>query len=271
MTTSNQVTLRKALRILCAFTMERPYLSISEISTLTGYPYSTVHRFVSILAREGFLALDERHQPGRYKLGLRLFELGSVVRETFDLRRASLDILETLARKTNETVHLVVRDGNAGIYLEKVELPGKTVHYSRVGKKLPLHCTASGKALLSGLPDAEVRALLGETLPRYTPNTITTIEELLAELQRVREQGWAMDAEELEVGLSCLGAPIRDFSGGVVAAISLSGVAVSFNGERRPTLIKALVDAANLVSSRLGYRVKDASQEVGFGGNGMVG
>jgi len=253
MTTSKsatQVTVRKALQVLSVFTMENPYLSISQISALTGYPYSTVHRFVSVLTEEGFL---EVNGPGQYKLGLKLFELGSVVRETFDLKKSSADVLEALTRKTNETVHLVLRDRNVGIYVDKVEPPGKTVHYSRVGKRLPLHCTAAGKALLSHLPESEVRALLGDTLPRYTPKTITTIEELLAELRVVRERGWAMDAEELEVGLSCLGAPVMDFSGNVVAAISLSGLAVSFTDERIPVLVKALRDAVKTVSARLGY------------------
>lgn len=247
----SQVTVRKALRILGSFSMENPYLSVLDICSITGYPKSTVHRFVSVLIDEGFLEDDT---VGKYKLSLKVFELGSIVRENFDLKKACTDVLQRLALDIGETVHLVMRDNTEGMYIDKIELPGASVHYSRIGKRLPLYCTAAGKVLLVDLPETEIRALMGERFEKRTPKTLGTIDDLIAEVRKVRERGWAMDDEELELGLACLGAPVMGCAGDVVAAVSISGLAVRFTQERLPTMVKPLMNAARTISTRLGYK-----------------
>ena len=263
---TSQLTVRKALRIFGCFSMENPILSVSDICSQTGYPRSTVHRFVSVLVDEGFLDEDG---IGRYKLSLKVFQLGSIVRENFDLRKACMDVLQRLALEVGETVHLVVRDDSEGIYIDKIEPPGTSVHYSRVGKRLPLFCTAAGKVLLSDLPEVEVRALVGGRFVKLTAKTIVSIDDLVAELTKVRERGWAIDDEELEVGLACVGAPIIDYRGHIIAAVSISGLAVRFTTERLSVMVKALTDATRLISARLGYKPTGRCNEEAMGSRGV--
>jgi len=246
------LTVRKAFAVMDCFDFEHPQRTAQQIGEELGMPKSTVHRFLKLLCEERFLA--ECPRPGYYKLGIRLFEFGLMVQESFEIKAVAGEILRELSDALRQTVHLVVREGGEGIYIDKVEPPGAQVKYSRVGKKLPLYCSAAGKVLLSDLPAGEIRELLGETFATYTPRTIVALKGLIEELKGVRERGWAMDDEELELGLACVGAAIRDHSGEIVAALTVSGLRPQFAAPRLREIVVRLKDAAARVSAEMGYR-----------------
>ncbi len=244
----------RVMKVLTAFDVENSEMSLGEIAKKTGIPKSTVHRIIASLSE--WNVIRQNSVSGKYGLGLRLFELGSIVLSQMSLRKEALPFLKKLSDDVGMTVHLVVRDGSHAIYIEKIEPPGSMVSYSRVGKQLPLHCTAVGKVLLADLSRDEIEKLLEHGLPAKTPNTIITIDELFDCLERVRSGGYAVDNEELEIGLKCLGSPIFNYRGEVVGAISLSTSPTRMNDEVMGNLINSVKGFAGKISSRLGFAGK---------------
>ncbi len=241
------VALLEALR--CS---DRP-LSLLELSERLGIHKSTVHRLLNVLKRH---RLVERTGDLRtYQLGLRLFEMGCRAVERLDLREKALPHLERLAIESGETAHLcILREGEV-LYLEKVE-PVRTVRMpSRIGQRNPAHCTSVGKVLLAHLPEDELNEIVRTYgLRRFTKNTITTLSALKQELTRIRVQGFSLDREEIEEGLKCIGAPVRDYSGIVVASISIAGPAFRVTKATLPALAKHVIASADVLSADLGYR-----------------
>jgi len=244
-------SLHRALAILSSFSFSRPRLSASDIASYTDIPKSTVHRFLRIFVEQGFL--EETESPGLFAPGLKLFELGNIVHQNLDVRLSAKSPMDCLAKAYNTTVHLVIRDRDEGVYVEKVEPVGQHVHYSNIGKRIPLYCTAAGKILLSDLTDEAIFSLLPSRLPSLTPHTIVEREVLLNEIHKVQEKGWAEDNQELELGLCCVAVPIKDHQGHIAAAMSTSGLAASFGPERKSELIKGLQGASMEVSRQLGF------------------
>lgn len=216
-------SVRRAARILGCFRDDRPELGVSEIARQLQMHKSTVHRLLATLEVEGFV---RRLDGSRYTLGWKLFELGALVPGWAGIRQAVLDVLEALATETGETAHLAVLDQAQVLYVEKVESHNRLRMPSAVGKRVPVHCTALGKILVAGLSDGEVQAVLAQTpLERFTPNTIGDARRFREELRQVRKQGFALDREELEEGLMCVGGPVTDDTGIICAALSISGPA----------------------------------------------
>ena len=214
-------SVRRALRILRCFGPDRPELGVTDLSRELDMHKSTVHRLLVTLEAEGFVRLVE---GGRYALGWRLFELGSAVPAWGAIRQVVLRELERLVQRTGETAHLAVLAEGEVLYIEKVESDRPLRMPSSVGRRVPLHCTALGKILLAGLEDDERwRAIYGAQLRRFTPSTITDPDAVRNEVEKVAENGYAVDREEIEEGLMCLGAPIVDERGQTCAAISISG------------------------------------------------
>jgi DNA-binding IclR family transcriptional regulator len=205
---------------------------------------------LATLAQQGIL---ERVEHGRYRLGLGLFELGSLVPARLELREAALPHLKTLVRWTRETVHLAVRKGSQIIYVDKVEPVGSLPMFSRIGRRAPMHSTGVGKALLAFQTPEVVDGIIDTGLSRLTPSTIVDRVALLDELARVREMGCAHDVDETQVGLRCVAAPIRDGSGEVVASLSVAGRAHRMTTTRMQELRRQVVDTAREVSLGLGY------------------
>ncbi|WP_024821605.1 MULTISPECIES: IclR family transcriptional regulator [Aminobacterium] len=253
---SSMKTLERALTILQCFSFDRPSLTATEIASLSSIPKSTVHRFLRVFVDYGFI--EEGRSPGTFIPGLRLFELGNIVRQSLDVRHCAEPFMQRIANELRITVHLVIRDGNEGIYIEKVEPEGQHIHYSHVGKRIPLYCTAAGKVLLSELPNIFIEEMYSFPLFPYTAKTITTKKVLFEELRRVRDCGWAQDNQELEKGLCCVGLPIRNDRGHIIAALSSSALAVSFTSSRTEELIQALQRASLEVSRRLGFTGADS-------------
>lgn len=242
--------LDKALAVLSCFEEQGQELSVTEIADQLGIHKSTAFRIVTSLDEANFL---ERSPTSlRYRLGFKLFHLGSLVESGKELRRRARPILEALKDECDETVHLVVLSKGEALYLDKIE-GRKTIRVvSRVGMTLPAHCSGVGKVLLAYLPDAEVDAIIrAKGLKRFTPNTITDRKALRAELKRIRDAGFGMDNEEIEVGLRCVAAPIKDATGQVIGALSISGPTFRFEGQDAERMKAMLLRAAGRVSDSM--------------------
>ncbi len=200
-----------------------------------GLHKSTVHRLLAVLQRNGFV--ERELGSTRYRLGLRMFELGMAAATQLDILKRAKPYLTKLVEATGETAHLgVLRQGEV-ISLMNVE-SRHTVHTpATVGRRLPLHCTSQGKAILAFLPpDQLARQLKGYVLSRHTPNTIVSKDRFRAELAMVVSRGYALDNEEYEEGLRCIGAPVWDHLEGVAGAVSIAGPAFRMTGSRLPAL-----------------------------------
>jgi DNA-binding IclR family transcriptional regulator len=243
--------IERAVSILNAFSAERPEYGVTELAAELGLHKSTVHRFLVNLETAGLVERSPR--TGRYRLGLRILELGGLVMQQLSLWDEALPFLEGLVRDAGETGHLAVLDGGEAIYIEKVETHRALRIPSAVGQGYPAHATSLGKVLLAHLPLEEVRAIANERgLAACTVSTITSLERLESELATIREQGYAVDNEEYDDGLRCIGAPIKDHTGQVVAAIGVGGPITRVTPERVADLAELVRDAARGLSRRLG-------------------
>lgn len=241
----------RVVDILEAFPKYGPELGVSDISRLLGLKKATAHRLLSALRRRGLVTQDPVSR--RYRLGLKLWELGSMATSQVDWVHRVKPYLQQLTDETGETSHLAVLSDGQVLYVEKVESPRSLRIPSQVGRRLPVHCTAIGKALVAFLPDEVLESIVAHRgLVRFTSNTITDLDRLRNELAIARERGYTTDNEEIEEGLACIGAPIRDHSAHVVAAISIAGPASRVRSERMGEHIRAVVAAANSISKMLG-------------------
>jgi len=231
-------------------------LSVGELSEKAGLPKGTTHRLLTSLAYFDHVRQDSTTK--NYHLGFKLVELGNRLLNQIDLRTEAHPYLIELAERTKETVHMVILDRNEALYVDKVdtsEPTGGLRMVSVIGARIPTHCSAVGKVMLAFLPGEKLCEIVSEKgLPRRTENTITDIEELKKHLLHIREQGYALDDEENEKGVKCIGAPIRDQSGKVIAAISISVPGIRI---RTDTLLTSLKDhvteTAMKISQKLGY------------------
>ena len=227
-------------------------MSVSEIAVKARLHKSTAHRILIALEYNGLI--QQNRHTGNYYLGLKLFKLGNQAVARINLREIAKPHLIDLMEETQESVHLAIPDDNQVLYLEKVEGPHALRMPSRVGRRIPMYCTSLGKAMLSCLDPEEVRQITkSEKLRAYTPNTITKLDRLLAELRRIRKLGYAVDNEEIELGLTCVGSPIRNHAGEMVGAISVAGPSVRVRPTRIAALGKAVMKVASAISTELGY------------------
>ena len=237
--------------ILDTFSTEEPELGVTEIAERTGLHKSTAHRFLVNLESVGLLERDPQSQ--RYRLGLRMFEMGGIVLGQMSLWDEALPYLEGLVTDSGETGHLAVLERGEAIYIEKVEARRALRIPSAMGRGYPAHATSLGKVLLSDLGEGEVREILSaHGMASYTRTTTTDVDRLLAELADIREQGFAVDDEEYDEGLRCVGAPIRDHTGRVVAALGIGGPVTRVTPERVDELARLVINAADGLSRRLG-------------------
>ncbi|HEY1918148.1 MAG TPA: IclR family transcriptional regulator [Streptosporangiaceae bacterium] len=246
-------SVRNAARLLKEFSGVDKQLGVTELATRLGLGKSTVHRLLATLADERLLERDEA--TGRYRLGLGIYELGAVVTAHVDLHEAAMPALISLRQRTGETVQVSVLDGLEVVYVERLDSPHTLRIFSRVGHRMPANATSSGKVLLAGLPSVTLEARLRQWQPvAMTLNTITDATALRAELRLVAKRGWAENVEEGEVGVASVGAPIRGIDGSVTAAISVAGPITRVKGASLRRFSGAVVEAANGISARLGYR-----------------
>lgn len=255
--------LERSLGILELLCTDGPELSLIELSERLGLHKSTTHRLLGVLEQYRFV--EKSSSTGRYRLGLKLFELGSNAIAHLDWRERARRYLQRLAFETGETAHLCILDDGEVLYLEKVEAPRTVRVPSIVGRRYPAHCGGAGKTLLAFLSDEEIDDVIKRRgLKTYTRNTLATPAQLKEGLRVVREQGYAIDNEEFEEGLECIGAPIKNYSGKVVAAISIAGPAFRITEEKLPMLAKSVIAVAQELSAELGYQeVKEPTVVIG--------
>jgi DNA-binding IclR family transcriptional regulator len=228
---------------------EQP-LNVGTLVKASGYPRPTVHRIVAALVAEGLLVENER--GALLALGPRLIQLASRSWGRSDLRLAAVDELKRLRDLTGETVHLAVPNGNAMVYIEKLESPSAVRMASRIGSSVALHATAVGKAYMAALEPAVLEPLLkGLALQRHTDNTLATLPDLRRQLQLTRERGWSVDAEEHEAGIFCYGAVIRGGRGAPVAAISVSTLMFRQKENPEQAYVAPLLEACRTISARI--------------------
>lgn len=241
----------RVLRMI-EFLAETGRAGLGTIAEGLGLNKSTAHRFVSALVRTGYARQDPADRT--YSLTPRVVEIASHVVQRLQIHRVARPVLEELAAAVAETVHLGILDGYDLVYIDKVEGNSTVRMASRIGARATCHSTALGKVLLAALSEEEWEGYVRQRgLERRTPRTITSREGLFDELRRVREQGWAADDVENEEGIRCVGAPVRDHRGEVVAAISISGWTVSMTERRIPGLVPLLLDHARRASETLGH------------------
>jgi IclR family KDG regulon transcriptional repressor len=250
-------SVKKALELLDHFTAERPELSLAEISREVDAHKSSVFRVLTTLEAAGFLEKDRR--SGKYRLGLKILDLAGRVWGLHDIRQIASPYMEELARETGEVIHLAVLDGVDIVYLEKKGQGQVLTVATRVGGRNPAYASSMGKILLSDLPESELKAVLGRIkLKKLTSNTITEIPRLMEELARIREQGFALDNEETFPGIRCVGAPIRDAGGKVVAAVSITVPVQRMSDERVRELWRLVTNTARMISERVAAEQKEA-------------
>jgi DNA-binding IclR family transcriptional regulator len=241
-------SVRRALRILGCFGPGRGELGVTDVAGMLNMHKSTVHRLLLTLEQEGFV----RQVSGRYALTWRLLEIASGIPVRDGIRQTALRHLAKLSEQTGETAHLAVLYSGEVLYVEKVEGTRALRMPSAVGRRVPLHCTALGKVLLAGLDEHESRHLMfSAPLTRFTPDTVTDPMALREQISQVRRQGYAIDREEIEEGLGCIGAPVVAGDGSTCAGISISGPASRLEA-RLEDNVAAVRDTAAALSAELG-------------------
>ncbi|MBI3976850.1 MAG: IclR family transcriptional regulator [Chloroflexi bacterium] len=244
--------LDRAVDILDCFA-EGSDLSIADVAQRIELPRATVHRLLSSLAARRLVEQD--HATGRYRLGVKLFELGSLVGNRFDVKSAAAEPMASLVARGGETAHLVLLDGCDILFVDKRETSNPFRMVSEVGRRLPASCSAAGKTLLADLPDAELRRRFADVdLPALTSRSLVRLDDLLSHLAVVRARGYAVDDEETQIGLRCIGTAIRNHRGEAVAAISISGPVVRVSDERIAPFVQLLRSTADTISRHLGFR-----------------
>lgn len=259
-------SIERALRLLQAFSAQRPELTLSELSRELGLSVSTVHRLLGTLKAYRFIEQDEA--AGAYRLGLALLELGSVVQKGLDLFQRSEVPLRQLARQTGETAYLCVVDGDEALCLDRVEGQHQVrVLVLDVGGRLPLNCGAAPRALLASLPDSDIRRLIdGGHLRQLTPCSLIQPTDVWADVRLTRERGYVFTVEDVIEGVAAVGAPIRDRSGGVVGALSIAGILPHFDEARLPDMVAAVQQQARTISRSLGWaEPRTENLEITFG------
>ena len=251
---------QKILSILDCFSTVDRSLSVSEIVERSGLPRSTAHRLVLSLRQIGLLDQDgTRHE---YRLGLKLFELGNTVLINMDIHRESRPFMELLSQAAGEAVHLCVFDGWRMMFIDRQNGGRSGQNNSTIIMEAsPCHCTGVGKAALAFQPDAVIDRIVRLGLPAFTRNTLTDPVALREDLARIRERGYAIDFGEMELNVRCVAAPIRNNTGRVIAAISVSGNDRRMTEERLHDLAPRVIDHAALISARLGFRPRKAGAQ----------
>jgi DNA-binding IclR family transcriptional regulator len=243
----------RALAILEAIADRQRGLTNSEISRSLRIPKSSASYILRTLVQRGYVYRE--HATGKYKLGLKVLSLNRGALGGLDVREVSLPILRQLVERIHLTVHLAILDHGEAVYVERVEAPGFIKMDTWVGRRMAVHSTSVGKALIAYLPETEVEAIIqAQGLRRRTPKTITARARFLRELAQVRTQGYAVDDEENSPGVRCVAAPIFGSRGMVEAAVGATGTTSQVDDAALPKIAERLKTAARHISQQLGYR-----------------
>lgn len=247
-------SLDRALNILEALADASQPMHLRELAQRVDLNPSTVHRLLATLQKHDFVEQDER---SCYKLGMKLYSIGKAATYALDINELARPIMQDLLDRYNETVNLAILDHGEVVYVDQLESNNIVIvrMFARVGNRGPAYCTGSGKVLLAGLNEDEMaRYLNTAVLQPFTSNTITDPAILIAELKRVKRDGYALDLGERDDGVGCVAAPIKNREGSVIAALSVSGPSMRMTAPfLNNQLAPALKDCAHQISLKLGY------------------
>lgn len=242
----------RALRIINIVSMKKEGCGVTELAKELNINKSSVFRILGTLSKHGFI--EQIAETSKYKLGYKHLELSSRLLESIDLRKEAKHFLEELEQHTNEVVHLVVFDGEEAVYIEKLEGNETLRMHSQVGKRAPIHCSSVGKMILSQLSQKQVLKIIeAKGLPKHTERTITHLDDLLEELRQIKEQGFALDLEENEPGMTCIAGPIWNHLGEIVGSVSVSGPTIRMTDDRLNELKPIIKSTCEKISERLGW------------------
>lgn len=247
--------LNRTFRILDILAQEKSGLGVTALTAKLGLNKSTTHRLIMVLESNRYV--EKNGDTGRYQLGSRILELGLSALSQLDIYEVARPHLRRLVAESGETAHIGILRG--GEVMSIVNVPSSQALHapSEVGTRHHAHCSALGKAILAFRPAEDLEWFLKEApLPGFTRNTITTKPMLVKEIETVRQSGYAVDDEERENGLRCLGAPVRDSSGEVVAAVAIAGPVFRITRDRIDQLSAMLMATAQDISVAMGYRPK---------------
>jgi len=249
-------SLERALNILEVMAQEGAPISVTELAEKVHLKISTVHRLLATLSYRGYV--DQGPEDNKYKLGLKLLEIGNSVLNLSDIRTISRPYLEELVEKCNETANLAVLDETDVVYIDQVESKNLIIvrMFAQVGNRGPVHCTASGKVLLAFNQKEKADEIISQlNMTKYTNETIVDPNHLKKELQRIRQEGYALDWGEREEHVRCIAAPIFNHEGKAVASISISGPSTRItNYYMKNELVDIIKSSAASISSRMGYK-----------------
>ena len=245
--------LERTFGILQALADDGSDVSLAELAGRLGLHKSTTHRLLMVLEADHFV--EKCAGSGKYHLGSRLIDLGRAALARIDVFELARPHLRALTAETGETAHLAVLRGGEVVSVVNAESRQTVRTPATVGTRSPAHCTSLGKAILASLPPEQLDEFLRRhVMEAHTRKTITSSSRFRAELRAIRDRGYAVDNEELEEGLRCIGAPVQDHTGAVIAAVSIAGPAYRIRIDRVPTLAIPVVRTAGRISESLGYR-----------------
>jgi DNA-binding IclR family transcriptional regulator len=250
-------SLAKVLQVLECFSHRQANLTPADIAARTGLPRATTHRLVSSLRDIGLL--EQNGKRDTYKLGMKLFQLGSLVLANLDLDTHARAHATRLQRITGEAIHLCVFDGFRMAFVERQEMDAAANTVVTRIESAPVYCTGVGKAFLAFQDEATIAKIIGDGLPVRTPNTLTEAAALGEDLRLTLERGYAIDNEENEPHVRCVAAPIRDSNGRVIAAISVSGPEARMPMPRIEGLAPVVKETADSISLELGWNQRRSS------------
>lgn len=243
----------RAMQILKILGGYREGCGVTELSKQVDINKSSVYKILSTLMKHHLV--EQEHATGKYRLGFALLELANNLIDTIDLRKQAYPFLIDLEKATNEVIHLALLDNGEVVYIEKLEGNETLRMHSKVGRRAPVNCTGVGKAILAFLPKDEVEVILDNNgMNAHTDRTITDKEVYIRELESVRQEGYAFDDEENELGIQCVAVPIFNHRQQVIASISISGPTVRMSDERKAQLIDLMKATGLKISEQMGYQ-----------------
>ena len=244
----------RAFNVLELFLENQNPLSVPEIIEHLGLPRTTTHELVNTLIHNGYLRREESH-GNKVFLGPKVLELGNVYALKLDLINEGRKVAEEIVARCDETVQMAILEATDAVFVAKVDCSKMVRMVSHVGSRLPAHCTAVGKMLLSSLSDAQLDELYGaqQSLQRMTPNSITSLTQLKHELSAIRRRGLSYDDCESNIDVSCVSAPVYNQNGKMLAAMSISVPITRITPSRQDELAALIREGARKLSQALGY------------------
>jgi len=245
-------SIERVLDIIEALSTEQEGLGVSELSRRIGLHKSTTHRLLATLVRRGYVA---RSDSGCYRVGLKLIETVSYYINSLELQTEARPYIAQITTELGLTAHLGVLEGDQVVYIERMDVFSGIKLYSQIGLRMHAYCSSLGKCLLSGFSRPQLEKVMADcSFNKFTPHTLSSLDELYTALKEVRVRGWAMDNLEYSLNNRCIGAPIYDYRGEIIAAISASGPPTTLTEDRITEVAAYVRDKALAISRSIGYR-----------------